>query len=79
MEFTANDNPEVAEKESFRAEFWVSFNEKQTTVAACLEDPNATPETLVAAKRQITELQDFVTAAAIDLPKYDLRRSQEVM
>lgn len=65
------------EKESFSSQFWVSFSEQQAAILASLS-PSATSDSVAAAKLQISELQSFVTAAAIDLPKYDLRRSSEV-
>lgn len=69
----------VTEKDSFSSQFWISFSEKQAIIAATLDDPtNVSLEIVATAKVQISELQDFVTAAAIDLPKYDLRRSTEV-
>lgn len=88
MEFTStevtntatSDPPSgfVLENESFSAQFWVTFNVKQAVIIHSLDDTSVTPEKLALAKSLIIDLQSFVTGAAVDLPKYDLRRSQEV-
>ena len=87
MEFTQdnnnNDNEKmisetVYEKDSFLKEFWMRFNEEHVTISSALDAPDLTLSSLTATRELISKLQDYVTLVAIDLPKYDLRRSQEV-
>lgn len=84
MEFTHNEDKGTgvkalsSEKDSFSVTFWATFNEMQATLVTTLSTHTDSPQTVATARKEITELQSFVTAAAVDLPKYDLRRSQEV-
>lgn len=73
---TPTTDPE-SENASFSAQFWVNFNEMQAVITSSLDDTAITSEKIAQAKSSTSELQRFVTGAAIDLPKYDLRRSQE--
>jgi hypothetical protein len=65
------------EKES-KAEYWSEFNEKVNEVQQSLDSSSVTQENIVEIKNKISLLQVLVTSNIEILPKYDIRRSQEV-
>jgi hypothetical protein len=72
MEFATN-LPETV------TDFWAVFNEHVTAVQASLEaSEDISMEQIATVKSKITELQVYATNSTTILPKYDVRRSQEV-
>jgi hypothetical protein len=60
------------------AEYWSDFNEKVGEIQVLLDHDSVTPEHLLDIKSKISSLQTFATSNLEILPKYDVRRSQEV-
>jgi hypothetical protein len=59
-------------------EYWSDFNEKVNEIQALLDHDSITPEHLLEIKSKLSLLQTFATSNLEILPKYDVRRSQEV-
>ena len=80
MEFTTKDNNNDDNNESFSVQFWQSFNSQFATISSALQAAErvASADSLAHVKSMAVNLQNFATTSAIDLPKYDIRRSQEV-
>lgn len=72
MEFATN-LPDTAN------DYWIKFNEYVSKIQSSLaETGETTLEQLAATKLEITALQGYATNSTNVLPKYDIRRSQEV-
>jgi hypothetical protein len=65
------------EKES-KTEYWSEFNEKVSDIQLSLNSTSLTQENILEIKNKLSSLQVLVTSNIEILPKYDIRRSQEV-
>ncbi len=61
-----------------KAEYWSEFTDRVNQIQSSLDTPSLIVETLSEIKNQISLLQIFATSNNEILPKYDVRRSQEV-
>jgi hypothetical protein len=62
------------------AEYWVKFNEYTTKIQAMMgSTDNKNVDHITSIKSRISELQHYSTISSSILPKYDIRRCQEVL
>ena len=69
---TDSESPESA------AEYWVTFNQMLSDIQSSLNSPDVSAPVITGLKAKIADLQKYATSATVCLPKYDVRRSQEV-